>query len=547
MFRPVAKPRGRSTTGNTSRQSSVAADLRGSGASSSSTDVIPPGSLASMAMPPPTVIPSTTNSTNPETGSFRSGRAAPPVLSTNASSSSVPADNIIVSDFRPSPSPAASIIAPPRNGHIPVSAGQTSGPSRLSASQADSTPTSITSGLPPSEFRHMTFNQVLMAHTPNQNEGLNSSSFPGHIGSSAHHIENATLADELVSQGEPSGGDDLLQRPESRRKSTRGKGALSAGAEVNGNNLEAVSTKPRKSSRPKRSRNSETENTEIQPEDPIPQEARGNVPEHVVGPTNYKRKRRSSSSAPRKPRKTRQPSATPFDPDADPGEELDPTTVTMATLCRDTGQGRISTKAVQIQTNHAAWKASNREKRARMKILMESKKYGKKEGAEEVVPNPENRPADDNAEAGPSNHSTSGSVRAPSSGPPPEDETGHGFDYSESMATSRFNVQVRIGPNGETIIDEESLFVDRVEGDDSANYTHVEESDTTKFVNSATYGKKFRGSRWSAEETELFFDVRATIRSDAIDLHAEGHTMTGTLAIWRELRADLVRATWSRS
>jgi transcription factor TFIIIB component B'' len=149
-----------------------------------------------------------------------------------------------------------------------------------------------------------------------------------------------------------------------------------------------------------------------------------------------------------------------------------------------------------------------------MKMLMESKKYGKKEGTEEVVTGvqtgdapPAENAVSGNATAGPSNESASGSVRAPSTGPPPQDETGQGFDYSQSMSTSRFNVQVRIGPNGETIIDEDSLFVDRVDEHETVNYTHVEESDTTKFVNSSTYGKKFRGSRWSAEETELFFDV----------------------------------------
>ncbi|KAJ3537010.1 hypothetical protein NM688_g6753 [Phlebia brevispora] len=75
------------------------------------------------------------------------------------------------------------------------------------------------------------------------------------------------------------------------------------------------------------------------------------------------------------------------------------------------------------------------------------------------------------------------------------------------MSTSRYNVQVRIGPNGETIIDESSLFVDRHEEEDTTQYTHIEESDATKFVNSATYSKKLRGSRWSAEETDLFYDA----------------------------------------
>ena len=82
------------------------------------------------------------------------------------------------------------------------------------------------------------------------------------------------------------------------------------------------------------------------------------------------------------------------------------------------------------------------------------------------------------------------------------------FDYSQTMSSSKFNVQVRIGPNGETVVDEESLFVDNSAEQETHDYTHVEESDTTKFVNSATHSKKLRGSRWSAMETELFFDVR---------------------------------------
>ncbi|KAA1468022.1 hypothetical protein DENSPDRAFT_833202 [Dentipellis sp. KUC8613] len=209
-------------------------------------------------------------------------------------------------------------------------------------------------------------------------------------------------------------------------------------------------------------------------------------------------------------RKSRASSVAAFDPDADPGEDLDPTMVTMAMLCDDTGQGRVSSKAAQILSNHAAWKKSNRERRARMRAAMEAKKYGRNEDDVEDVAAPNDisiqviGPSSLNAQSG-------------STPVPPEVETASeaaaegsakdGFDYSQSIATSRFNVQVRIGPNGETIVDEESLFVDRAEDQDTENYTHVEESDATKFVNSATYGKKFRGSRWSAEETELFFDA----------------------------------------
>ena len=205
-----------------------------------------------------------------------------------------------------------------------------------------------------------------------------------------------------------------------------------------------------------------------------------------------KSRSRASSSTPR-PRK-RVPSPPPYDPDADPGEDIDPTTVTMASLCSDTGQGRVSSKAAEILNNHAAWKAKNREKRARMKALMEAKKYGREE--EDAEQDPEhNTPTDE--------PNTSGTTNAPAV----IDDTGNGFDYSQDLTTSRYNVQVRIGANGAMVIDEESLVVDRVEDDGTENYTHVIESDHTKFVNSGTYGKRYRGSRWSAEETELFYDV----------------------------------------
>nr|GAT48459.1 predicted protein [Mycena chlorophos] len=190
-----------------------------------------------------------------------------------------------------------------------------------------------------------------------------------------------------------------------------------------------------------------------------------------------------SDSAPKQSRRKKKPKLPAFDPDADPGEDLDPTVVTMAELCEDSGQGRVSSKAMEIQRNHLAWKQQNKERRARMKVIAERKKYDDQAGQDEAV-------------AGPSE-------------PVIIEESGTEFDYSKDLTTSRFNVQVRIGPNGETIIDEDSLAVDRTEEVDTSNYVHVVESDNTKFVNSASYTKKCRGSRWSAEETELFYDALA--------------------------------------
>ncbi|KAI0652000.1 hypothetical protein C8Q79DRAFT_935719 [Trametes meyenii] len=234
--------------------------------------------------------------------------------------------------------------------------------------------------------------------------------------------------------------------------------------------------------------------------------------EGSTAPSSPKRRRWSETTEPRKSRK-RAPSPPPFDPEADPGEELDPTAITMAALCDDSGRGRVSSKAAQIVSNHAAWRAANRDRRARMKAIMEAKKYGRsaedEEGSRDVV----NQAAPSDPDApGPASRAGSIALDPDASASTAGDIDGQdkgteGFDYDENMAVSRYNVQVRIGANGETIIDEESLFVNRNEEDQTEEYAHVEESDFTKFVNSATYSKKLRGSRWSAEETEMFYDA----------------------------------------
>lgn len=210
-----------------------------------------------------------------------------------------------------------------------------------------------------------------------------------------------------------------------------------------------------------------------------------------------KRKRSKKASS---GRRSRGPSLPPYDPSADPGEELDPTVITMAALCDDIGQGRVSSKAAEILSNHAAWRARSREKRARMRTLMELKKYGRE------------HEADGGTETNKGSKGADAQEQESAVDTPNADKNESGFDYTQGMASSRFNVQVRIGPNGEIIVDEESLVVDRAEVEDTQDYTHVVESDMTKFVNSATYSKKFRGSRWSAEETERFYDVGTNSR-----------------------------------
>ncbi|KAI0801117.1 hypothetical protein C8Q74DRAFT_1364763 [Fomes fomentarius] len=204
--------------------------------------------------------------------------------------------------------------------------------------------------------------------------------------------------------------------------------------------------------------------------------------------------------------RTRAPSPPPYDPDGDPGEELDPTVVTMATLCDDTGRGRVSTRAAQVVSNHAAWRAANREKRARMKAIIEAKKYGRNlEEEDEAAGQTAN--ATEQVEQFTSADAATAAPNASNLDDDTADKPADDFDYTENLAVSRYNVQVRIGANGEIILDEDSLFVNRDEEHRTEDYTHVEESDFTKFVNSATYSKKVRGSRWSSEETELFYDA----------------------------------------
>lgn len=244
---------------------------------------------------------------------------------------------------------------------------------------------------------------------------------------------------------------------------------------------------------------------EMQPPPVLESDAVTSSVEHETSTQKTSRRPRSrSGSTSKRPRKARQFTTPTFGTEAEAGEDLDPTSVTMAALCEDTGQGRISSKAAQILQNHQAWKRSNREKRAKMRVVMEAKKYGRGEDADTAQ---ESGTREVRPEEGPTRSTTPGLRTETTPVSANEDTSGNGFDYSQNVSTSRYNVQVRIGPNGETIIDEESIFVDRNAEEETANYTHVEESDVTKFVNSGTYAKRFRGSRWSAEETELFYDA----------------------------------------
>ncbi|KAF9076033.1 hypothetical protein BDP27DRAFT_1358108 [Rhodocollybia butyracea] len=331
---------------------------------------------------------------------------------------------------------------------------------------------------PPSNVLHISVSENSTTYTPRtavNAEHANKRSLRGNPSVQQSDVdenagENPSLHDAPGALSTPN----VTEKPKRKRRNTTN-GVV---ADVEGN------ARPKKKRKATKSRQADDDDEHNDPES---------------GNNNRAKKRRG--------RKQRSPSLPPFDSNADPGENIDPTVATMASLCSDTGRGRISSKAQEILDNHAAWKNSNRERRARMKAAMEKKKYGRPEDEDEE-PAGLSTPVAPAAESSTS-ASTSANTDAPTTASIAANADPDSFDYSQNLTASRFNVQVRIGPNGETIIDEESLFVDRAEGaeEETRSYTHVIESDRSKFTNSGTYGKKLRGSRWSGEETELFYEA----------------------------------------
>ncbi|KAL1708332.1 hypothetical protein EV121DRAFT_277296 [Schizophyllum commune] len=222
-----------------------------------------------------------------------------------------------------------------------------------------------------------------------------------------------------------------------------------------------------------------------------------------------KRKRRAKTATTEddedKPIRKRRKKVPAFDPDADPGEEIDPTTITMAELCEDTGQGRVSSRAMEVQDSWAAWKVRSREYRARLMAKKERKKLGKPEEEEEEEQNAAAKEApegDSPAKQAPPDDTQATAVETNGDGEEDSDD-----DFYGNLKARDYTTQVRLGAGASIVIDEESTQVDRAADEDTTGYTHVVEHDRTKFINSSTYTKKVRGSRWSAEETELFYDA----------------------------------------
>lgn len=64
--------------------------------------------------------------------------------------------------------------------------------------------------------------------------------------------------------------------------------------------------------------------------------------------------------------------------------------------------------------------------------------------------------------------------------------------------------------DGRIELDMDSLTVDHAVVEAAVHQgplEYVEESSSSKFVNSSTFNKRIRSERWSTEETELFYEV----------------------------------------
>lgn len=214
----------------------------------------------------------------------------------------------------------------------------------------------------------------------------------------------------------------------------------------------------------------------------------------------------------------------PLDEDGEP-MQLDPEVVTMAELCMDMGVGRPSSRTEEALTKASEWKAKQRILRAQIRQRQKDKfKPPQVKGVE-------------NDEAGPSEQTEM------QDGGDPDGETGEDAEISaatrrlraaessneiaqqaqeeqrsandeeaiQGMRSNKFAAQVRIDENGEIIIDDLSLTVDRYEAARAEvaveDYELVEEAERDRFVNSLTWTKKIAGSRWTKPETDLFYYV----------------------------------------
>ena len=165
--------------------------------------------------------------------------------------------------------------------------------------------------------------------------------------------------------------------------------------------------------------------------------------------------------------------------------EIEPGVVRMTDLCRDTHIGRKSKRYEEIEK--LDWTEIVRKQRQR-KAEIEAAKAAGVDIAIETVDQRLDRLARENINRNPGAATGGGAMLAP---------------------------QMRV-VNGQLVLDEQSLQIDRRERDAGDNGPHelIEESNLTRRVNSGTWGRRERTERWDDEETEKFFAALSMFGTD---------------------------------
>lgn len=207
-----------------------------------------------------------------------------------------------------------------------------------------------------------------------------------------------------------------------------------------------------------------------------------------------------------------------MDEDGEP-LELDPENVTMAQLCLDMGVGRPSTRTEESVIKATEWKQKQRHlrqharERQKAKVLESLKaKADEEHGAGPKPTEDDAAPEEEHEDPLAASAATERLHAAEQSGEIAAQAQSEQEADLSTLRTNKFAAQVRLDENGEIIMDDLSLTVDRheaarEEGGGTLEHELVEEAERDRFINSLTWSKKLTGQRWTREETDLFYYV----------------------------------------
>ena len=212
------------------------------------------------------------------------------------------------------------------------------------------------------------------------------------------------------------------------------------------------------------------------------------------------------------------------------GELIDETTVTMNDLCNGVGQGHVSSRFLELFQLNAVNRRRKREERAKLIEIVRRRELGlpQEEGDEMIGQRGRGLTAAD----------LFGAALVNGAGAEEDESAEDEGEYAMRATAVRHAPQIRYDAQGNMILDEEHLEFDRQADAEEELAAQgplevIVENDRDKFTNHATFSRKPGHSRWSREETELFYDVRVLLSSNAA--HLSTFALTGTSAVSYEL------------